>query len=84
MWGDDSLTIDGTGVRDYIHVCDLADGHVATLDYLNRMHGLLTLNLGTRAGHLVLKIVKLLKKFMPVPSPTKMGLVKLRILPSAG
>jgi UDP-glucose 4-epimerase len=58
VWGDDYPTIDGTGVRDYIHVCDLADGHVAGLDHLNRVDGLLTLNLGTGAGHSVLEIVK--------------------------
>jgi UDP-glucose 4-epimerase len=62
VWGDDYPTIDGTGVRDYIHVCDLADGHVAALDYLNRVHGLLTLNLGTGTGHSVLEIVKTFEK----------------------
>ncbi len=62
VWGVDYPTIDGTGVRDYIHVCDLADGHVAALDYLNRLHGVLTLNLGTGVGHSVLEIVKTFEK----------------------
>jgi len=39
IWGNDYPTLDGTGVRDYIHVCDLAEGHVAALDYLNREGG---------------------------------------------
>jgi UDP-glucose 4-epimerase len=62
VWGNDYPTIDGTGVRDYIHVSDLADGHVAALHYLNRVHGLLTLNLGTGAGHSVLEMVKAFEK----------------------
>ncbi|MGD9772613.1 UDP-glucose 4-epimerase GalE [Diaphorobacter sp.] len=47
IYGDDYPTPDGTGVRDYIHVCDLADGHVAALRYLRQHPGLLTVNLGT-------------------------------------
>jgi UDP-glucose 4-epimerase len=50
VWGDDYPTPDGTGVRDYIHVVDLADGHVAALDYLMREGGLLTVNLGAGRG----------------------------------
>ncbi len=58
VWGNDYATPDGTGIRDYIHVVDLADGHVAALDYLNRKGGLLTVNLGTGHGHSVLDMVK--------------------------
>ena len=47
VYGNDYPTPDGTGVRDYIHVCDLAEGHVAALRYLNKHPGLLTVNLGT-------------------------------------
>ena len=73
VWGIDYPTIDGTGVRDYIHVCDLADGHVAALDYLNRVHGLLTLNLGTGAGYSVLEIVKTFEKVCGLVIPYKIG-----------
>ena len=45
VWGGDYPTPDGTGMRDYIHVADLAEGHVAALDYLNRQGGMLTVNL---------------------------------------
>jgi UDP-glucose 4-epimerase len=58
VWGDDYPTPDGTGVRDYIHVVDLAEGHVAALDYLNRQGGLLTVNMGTGHGTSVLDMVK--------------------------
>lgn len=57
VFGDDYETPDGTGVRDYIHVVDLANGHVAALDYLQRESGLLTLNLGTGKGVSVLEMI---------------------------
>lgn len=59
IFGGDYPTPDGTGVRDYIHVMDLAEGHVATLKYLaTRKEGeLLTLNLGTGEGRSVLEVV---------------------------
>lgn len=57
VWGDDYPTPDGTGVRDYIHVMDLAAGHIAALDYLDRCGGLLTANLGTGRGFSVLEMV---------------------------
>ena len=60
IFGDDYPTHDGTGVRDYIHVMDLAEGHVATLKYLlARQQGeLLTLNLGSGQGCSVLDVVR--------------------------
>ncbi len=58
VFGDDYPTPDGTGVRDYIHVCDLADGHVAALRHLLDRPGSLTLNLGTGQGHSVLEVVR--------------------------
>ena len=58
VWGNDYPTLDGTGVRDYIHIVDLAEGHVAALDYFNRNGGLLTVNLGTGQGYSVLDMVK--------------------------
>lgn len=58
VWGNDYPTIDGTGVRDYIHVMDLADGHVAALQYLLAHPGLTTVNLGTGIGYSVLQVVQ--------------------------
>jgi len=58
VFGRDYKTSDGTGVRDYIHVMDLARGHVAALDYLNRNSRSLTVNLGTGRGYSVLEVVK--------------------------
>lgn len=56
VFGNDYPTPDGTGVRDYLHVMDLADGHVAAVDLLTREQGLHTLNLGTGRGHSVLEL----------------------------
>ena len=62
VFGGDYPTPDGTGVRDYIHVMDLAEGHVAALDYLQRTPGLLTVNLGTGCGYSVLDMVRAFEK----------------------
>lgn len=58
VFGDDYDTVDGTGVRDYIHVCDLADGHVAALNYLFEQQRSITVNLGTGRGQSVLEVVR--------------------------
>lgn len=61
IFGNDYDTIDGTGVRDFIHVVDLAKGHVAALNYLSRQSeykGFLPINLGTGRGTSVLQLVK--------------------------
>ena len=58
VWGTDYPTPDGTGVRDYIHVIDLAAGHVAALAYLERERRPLTVNLGTGRGYSVLEAAK--------------------------
>jgi UDP-glucose 4-epimerase len=58
VFGDDYATPDGTGVRDYIHVTDLAEGHVAALRRLFDAPGSLTVNLGTGQGHSVLDVVR--------------------------
>lgn len=58
VFGDDYNTIDGTGVRDYIHVVDLALGHLKALDKLKKQPGLVTYNLGTGQGNSVLEMVK--------------------------
>ena len=57
VFGGDYPTPDGTGVRDYIHVQDLAEGHVAALRHLLDMPGSMTVNLGTGRGHSVLELV---------------------------
>ncbi len=58
VFGDDYDTPDGTGVRDYIHVVDLAKGHLKALEKLKTKSGLVTYNLGTGNGYSVLDIVK--------------------------
>jgi UDP-glucose 4-epimerase len=58
VFGNDYPTPDGTGVRDYIHVVDLAKGHLAALAALEHQGGLLTVNLGTGRGYSVLEMVK--------------------------
>ena len=57
IYGNDYATADGTGVRDYIHVQDLAQGHVAALQTLLGKQGGFTVNLGTGRGHSVLEVV---------------------------
>jgi UDP-glucose 4-epimerase len=57
IFGNDYPTPDGTGVRDYIHVVDLALGHLAALGALSKHAGLLTVNLGTGRGYSVLEMV---------------------------
>ena len=58
VYGDDYPTPDGTGVRDYIHVVDLARGHLAALGALRENTGVLTANLGTGHGYSVLEMVR--------------------------
>jgi UDP-glucose 4-epimerase len=58
VFGGDYPTPDGTGVRDYIHVMDLVEGHLAALNYLLANDGLLTANLGTGRGYSVLDMVR--------------------------
>lgn len=69
VYGDDYPTLDGTGVRDYIHVCDLAEGHVAALRYLQRNAGLLTVNLGTGRPVSVLEMVRGFERASGRPVP---------------
>ncbi|NNM63827.1 MAG: UDP-glucose 4-epimerase GalE [Burkholderiales bacterium] len=58
IFGGDWPTVDGTGVRDYIHVMDLAEGHVAALRHLLAHDGMFTVNLGTGRGYSVLQMVQ--------------------------
>jgi UDP-glucose 4-epimerase len=62
IFGGDYPTPDGTGIRDYIHVTDLAQAHVAALDYLMRTNSNLTVNLGTGRGVSVLELVNAFEK----------------------
>ncbi len=62
VFGNDYDTPDGTGVRDYIHVCDLATGHVAALKAIEKKAGLAIYNLGTGHGYSVLDVVKAFEK----------------------
>ena len=69
VFGGDYPTEDGTGVRDYIHVSDLAEGHVAALRYLREHPGLLTLNLGTGKPVSVLQMVRAFERASGRPVP---------------
>jgi UDP-glucose 4-epimerase len=62
VFGKDYKTVDGTGVRDYIHVMDLAHGHLAALQYLSTKKTSLTVNLGTGRGYSVLEVVQAFEK----------------------
>ncbi len=62
VFGDDYDTPDGTGVRDYIHVVDLAKGHVKAIDKLVKKEGISVYNLGTGNGYSVLQVVKAFEK----------------------
>ena len=69
VFGNDYDTNDGTGVRDYIHVVDLALGHVLALKKLATNPGVVTYNLGTGQGYSVLEIVKAFEKASEKPVP---------------
>ena len=69
VFGDDYPTVDGTGVRDYIHVLDLAKGHVLTLNKLRENPGLVVYNLGTGKGTSVLELVKAFEEANGVKIP---------------
>lgn len=72
VFGSDYPTPDGTGVRDYIHVCDLADGHVAALKALVDKGRSLTVNLGTGQGYSVLEVVRAFEQASGRPVPYKL------------
>ena len=57
VYGNDYNTIDGTGVRDYVHVSDLAKAHIDSIEYINREKKDITLNLGTGRGNSVLEVI---------------------------
>ncbi len=73
VWGDDYDTPDGTGVRDYIHVVDLALGHIKAVEKVEGCNGLFIYNLGTGKGYSVLDVVKAFEKASGVEIPYKIG-----------
>ncbi len=73
VWGDDYDTPDGTGVRDYIHVVDLALGHIKAVEKAESSEGLFIYNLGTGKGYSVLDVVKAFEKASGVKVPYKIG-----------
>ncbi len=73
VFGDDYATVDGTGVRDYIHVVDLALGHVRAVERLMAGAGVLTLNLGTGRGYSVLEVVKAFEQASGRPVPYRIA-----------
>lgn len=62
IYGDDYETPDGTGIRDYIHVCDLAEGHICALDYVMEKRSSVLLNLGTGKGYSVNQVIDEFRK----------------------
>ena len=69
VFGDDYDTRDGTGVRDYLHIIDLADGHIAAINYLHSHQGVEVFNLGTGAGQSVLEVVSAFRRASNKPVP---------------
>lgn len=72
VFGNDYDTPDGTGVRDYIHVMDLAEGHLAALEHIDSF-GVEAINLGTGVGYSVLDMVKAFEKASGKPVPYKIA-----------
>ncbi len=73
IFGGDYPTPDGTGVRDYIHVVDLALGHLAALNRLDQWTGVLPINLGTGRGYSVLEVVAAFEQASGRPVPYRVG-----------
>ncbi|EKX50305.1 hypothetical protein GUITHDRAFT_67168 [Guillardia theta CCMP2712] len=71
--GNDYPTPDGTGVRDYIHVMDLAEGHIAAIKKLSSLQGEITVNLGTGRGYSVVEMVEAMRKASGAEIPYKIG-----------
>ena len=83
VFGDDYPTPDGTGVRDYIHVVDLARGHLAALNALDRLAGAVPVNLGTGKGYSVLEVVRAFEKASGQNVPYRIGTAGRAMSPPA-
>ncbi len=78
IYGNDWPTSDGTGVRDYIHVMDLADGHISALEYLiNSNNQIININLGTGIGTSVLELINAFESVNNVTIPIKFSTRRL-------
>ncbi len=73
VFGTDYPTPDGTAIRDYIHVCDLADAHVAALRYLEEGGETISLNLGTGRGHSVREILDMVAEVAGRATPSRIS-----------
>lgn len=71
VYGNDYDTKDGSGIRDYIHVVDLALGHIAALEKMTKLDGIETFNLGTGQGYSVLEVINAFEKASGVSIPFK-------------
>ena len=69
IYGNDYATKDGTGIRDYVHVSDLAAAHISALEYLRKYSKNLILNLGSETGFSVLEIIEKTKKILNIDIP---------------
>ena len=82
VFGDDYDTPDGTGVRDYVHVMDLVEGHAAALDYLQSHAGWHAFNLGTGQGISVLDVIRSFEKASGRPVPYQVAARRAGDLPA--
>jgi len=73
VFGDDYETPDGTGIRDYIHIMDLSEAHVAALDFLNKNSGIHFFNIGTGKGVSVLQLIKTFENVSKLKVPIKIA-----------
>ena len=73
VFGNNYPTPDGTAIRDYVHVSDLAEGHICALDYLERTGKSDFFNLGTGDGYSVLEVIECARKVTGSPIPTRMA-----------
>ena len=69
VFGSDYPTRDGTAIRDYIHVSDLAEAHIKALDQLQKNRGIVTCNIGTGRGYSVLEVIKTFEKVTGISIP---------------
>ena len=73
VYGDDYDTVDGTGVRDYIHVVDLARAHLSALTFTEGFRGIDYFNIGTGNGYSVLEAIRAFEKASGLPVPYKIA-----------